>query len=120
MARVYDDQGQGRPIIFLHGFPFNRSMWRQQVALLSGKGFRCIAPDLAGLGEATDKLQVIKNAAGQSEVSPTKMEDMAGDVAALMDELKIDSAVICGLSMGCYVAFEFVHQFPERVKALVL
>ncbi len=48
------------------------------------------------------------------------MEEMARDVAALMDELKIESAVICGLSMGCYVAFEFVQLFPLRVSALVL
>jgi pimeloyl-ACP methyl ester carboxylesterase len=48
------------------------------------------------------------------------MEAMARDVAALMDELRIDSAVICGLSMGCYVAFELIHIFPARVQALVL
>jgi pimeloyl-ACP methyl ester carboxylesterase len=48
------------------------------------------------------------------------MEDMARDVAGLMDDLEIESAVICGLSMGGYVAFEFAHLFPARVKALVL
>jgi pimeloyl-ACP methyl ester carboxylesterase len=48
------------------------------------------------------------------------MADLAGDVAALMDRLKIDRATICGLSMGCYVAFEFIHLFPARVHALVL
>ena len=48
------------------------------------------------------------------------MDDMARDVATLMDELKIDQAVICGLSMGCYVAFEFADLFPSRVSALVL
>src|SRR5256885_16877339 len=48
------------------------------------------------------------------------MDDMARDVATLLDELKIDQAVICGLSMGCYVAFEFAHLFPSRVSALVL
>jgi len=48
------------------------------------------------------------------------MADMARDVAALMDELKIDQAAICGLSMGGYIAFEFVHLFPTRARALVL
>ena len=48
------------------------------------------------------------------------MEDMARDIATLMDELKIDRAVICGLSMGGYVAFDFNHLFPMRVHALVL
>jgi pimeloyl-ACP methyl ester carboxylesterase len=48
------------------------------------------------------------------------MEDMASDVAALMDRLKIDRAVICGLSMGGYVAFEFMRLFPSKARALVL
>jgi len=48
------------------------------------------------------------------------MADMASDVAALMDESRIGQAVICGLSMGGYVAFEFAHLFPARVSALVL
>jgi len=48
------------------------------------------------------------------------MADMAHDIAALMDELEIAEATICGLSMGGYVAFEFVHVFPARTRALVL
>jgi len=50
----------------------------------------------------------------------TTMEDMARDVAALMDDLEIDRAAVCGLSMGSYVAFEFARLFPARVRALVL
>lgn len=71
-------------------------------------GYRVVAPDLRGLGE------------NKSDDEVATMEDMARDVAALMDQLKIDRATICGLSMGCYVAFEFVHLFPARVAALVL
>lgn len=117
MASPYDDQGEGPPIVLLHGFPFDRSMWRDQIDFLSEHGYRAIAPDLRGLGEnvarssGADKLK---------SVPPAKMDDMARDVAALMDELKIESAVICGLSMGCYVAFEFLRLFPERVRALIL
>jgi pimeloyl-ACP methyl ester carboxylesterase len=48
------------------------------------------------------------------------MADMARDVAAAMDDLKIEATGICGLSMGGYVALEFAHLFPARVKALVL
>src|SRR2546430_6272783 len=75
----------------------------------------------------SDKLQVVAEAAGretkrQAEAYRTvaTMDDMARDIAALMDRLKIDRATICGLSMGCYVAFEFIHLFPSRVRALVL
>jgi len=50
----------------------------------------------------------------------TTMKEMAQDVVTLMNELRIDSAVVCGLSMGSYVAFEFARLFPRRVRALVL
>jgi pimeloyl-ACP methyl ester carboxylesterase len=123
----YDDVGRGPAIILLHGYPFDRSMWRGQIDVLSANGFRAIAPDLRGFGEMSDKLQFVADAEGreterQAEAyrTVTTMADMARDVAALMDKLKIDQAVICGLSMGGYVAFEFVHLFPTRVRALVL
>src|SRR5260370_17964948 len=95
-------------IALLHGFPFDRSMWRKQIDFLSANGFRAIAPDLRGLGENRFNGEI------------ATMDDMARDVAALMDELRIDQAVICGLSMGSYVVFEFVRLFPSRVRALVL
>jgi pimeloyl-ACP methyl ester carboxylesterase len=95
-------------IVLLHGFPFDRSMWREQIDFLSANGFRAIAPDLRGLGE------------NRFDGEIATVEDMAHDVAALMDDSEIDQAVVCGLSMGSYVAFEFVRLFPARVRALVL
>jgi pimeloyl-ACP methyl ester carboxylesterase len=109
--RAYDDVGSGTPAVFLHGYPFDRSMWREQIDILGAHGYRVIAPDLRGLGA------VPLNEAGRTI---TTMEDMARDVVVLMDRLEIDQAVICGLSMGGYVAFDFVHLFPTRVRALVL
>jgi pimeloyl-ACP methyl ester carboxylesterase len=121
------EQPPDRPaIVFLHGFPFDRSMWGEQVDFLSTRGFRAVAPDLRGLGES-DRLQFVAEVdqgASERQVEAcrtiTTMEDMARDVAGLMDDLEIESAVICGLSMGGYVAFEFAKLFPARVKALVL
>src|SRR2546425_7044683 len=119
--------GRAPAVILLHGFPFNRSMWRGQIEFLSAHDYRVVAPDLRGLGEMSGKLQFVTDAAGretrrQAEAYRTvaTMEEMARDVAALMDQLKIDRAAICGLSMGCYVAFEFIHLFRSRVRALVL
>jgi len=119
----YEDAGSGPGIVFLHGFPFNRSMWREQIEFLSERGYRTVAPDLRGLGanvtetsagEATSDNHRIKS------VPPATMEDMACDVAALMDQLGINHVILCGLSMGCYVALEFIHLFPERIRALIL
>ena len=119
MTNAYDECGEGYPIILLHGFPFNRSMWRGQIDFLSARGYRVVAPDLRGLGQNVAQTSASENHRMKS-VPVAGMEEMARDTAALMDRLKIESAVICGLSMGCYVAFEFRHLFPGRVKALVL
>ena len=114
-------------IVLLHGYPFDRSMWREQIEFLSACGYRVVAPDLRGFGEMSDKLQFVADAAGretkrQAEAyrTTTTMADMARDVAALMDELQIEQATVCGLSMGGYVAFEFVQLFPTRVSSLIL
>lgn len=104
---VFQDEGSGPAIVLLHGFPFDHTMWRDQVAELQ-HSYRVIAPDLRGLGET----------AASDDIAT--MDQMARDVAALLDKLEINRAVICGLSMGGYVAFEFGQLFPARVGALVL
>lgn len=108
LEMAYLDVGAGPAVLMLHGFPFDKSMWADQLAALTAAGFRVVIPDLRGFGET--------KAAG--EIST--MDDMAGDAAALLDDLQIAEAVVCGLSMGGYVAFEFVHLFPARVLRLVL
>lgn len=124
---AYDDEGNGPVVVLLHGYPFDRSMWRGQIEALSAHGYRAIAPDLRGFGEMSDKLRFVaaadrRETERQAEACRTTMtmEDMAHDIAALMDELKIDQAVVCGLSMGGYVAFEFAKLFRERLNGLVL
>ena len=104
---AYTDTGVGRPVVLLHGYPFNRSLWNEQVAALS-TSCRVITPDLRGFGE--------------SDASPgsATMNRMAQDVAQLMDHLEITRAVIGGLSMGGYVTLAFYKQFPSRVRALIL
>ena len=104
----FKESGQGLPVVFLHGYPFDKSMWSDQLDVIAAAGFRAIAPDLRGLGET------------QSSSEVAAMDDMARDVAALLDQLDVQRAVVCGLSMGGYVAFDFAHLFPERVRGLVL
>lgn len=103
---AYTDSGIGRPVVLIHGYPFNRSLWNEQVEALSST-CRILAPDLRGFGES-------------DAAATATMNEMAQDVAQLMDRLEITQAAIGGLSMGGYVALAFYKQFPSRVRALVL
>lgn len=106
---AYDDHGVGLPILFLHAFPLNRNMWTELTgALLNEQKFRLIALDWRGFGESSIK----------ALISP--MQLLADDIAALMDHLGIQKAVLCGLSMGGYVSFAFMRSHSERVQALIL
>lgn len=104
---AYTDTGLGLPVVLLHGYPFNRSLWTEQVSALSNS-YRVVTPDLRGLGES------------DSRPGAATMNRMADDVVELLDQLEIQRAVIGGLSMGGYVALAFYKQFPSRVRALVL
>ncbi len=106
VALGYDDQGDGVPIVFLHGFPLDRALWVHQRAALSTRA-RCITPDLRGFGESSLR-------------GPYSMDQYADDVAALLDWLEIDEAVICGLSMGGYVAMAMWRRHADRIRGLVL
>jgi pimeloyl-ACP methyl ester carboxylesterase len=103
----FDDVGNGQPIVLLHGYPFNRTMWQDQIKELSNK-YRVICPDLRGHGQTSISGEI------------SEMREMAKDTAKLLDHLGINQIILGGLSMGGYVVFEFYRQFPERVKALVL
>ena len=103
----YSDEGEGLPIIFIHAFPLNRTMWDAQVAALRSR-FRVITPDLRGFGKSA------------APAGPYAMDRMAADVRALMRALSIEQAVIAGCSMGGYVAFAFYRDYPDSTRALVL
>lgn len=101
------DEGRGSPLLFVHGFPLTHAMWRGQFPLADR--YRVIAPDLRGFGA--------------SDVVPgkTTMTQMADDCAALLDALNIvEPVVFCGLSMGGYVAWQFVKRHAARLRGLVL
>ena len=104
---AYDDIGSGSAVVLLHGYPFNRTLWTEQVDAIRDV-CRVITPDLRGFGDS------------DSAEGAATMTRMAQDVAALMDELKISTAVLGGLSMGGYVVLAFYKQFASRVRGLVL
>jgi 3-oxoadipate enol-lactonase len=104
----YDDLGNGTPLLFIHGFPLDRSLWGPQVAELQ-KTYRVIAPDLRGFNQSSD-----------TDGQAVTMETYAEDMKALLDSLNVKQAVVCGLSMGGYIALAFVAQYADRVKGLIL
>jgi 3-oxoadipate enol-lactonase len=104
----YDESGSGSiPVIFLHGFPFDKTMWRQQLESLKSVN-RVIAYDIRGFGKTKD------------EQSLLSIDLFGDDLIGFMDALGIEKAVLCGLSMGGYIALNVVKRFPDRVAALIL
>lgn len=103
-----DDRGVGPPILFVHGFPLDHTMWEAQLESLS-RSHRVIAPDLRGFGNS-------KIAEGT-----VTMEQFADDLAAILDELNVTAPVaFCGLSMGGYIAWPFFRRHRVRLGSLIL
>ncbi|MEZ4413366.1 MAG: alpha/beta fold hydrolase [Gemmatimonadales bacterium] len=101
-----DDRGSGPAVLFVHGFPLNGTLWRHQAGAFPG--WRTLIPDLRGMGrsDAPDL--------GYS------MATYADDLVALLDAAGVDDVVLVALSMGGYVAFEFLRRHRPRVRGLVL
>lgn len=112
-AEVTDNAPGGSPTLLLvHGFPFDHSMWRNQIETLS-RSCRVIAADLPGFG--------------RSEMDPTAadrgldMADYAAALVDLLDELEVtEPVIVCGFSMGGYVLWQLAHRFPDRIRALIV
>jgi 3-oxoadipate enol-lactonase len=102
-----EDTMLGRPLVFLHGFPFSRSAWQKQIDAFRSS-YRVIAPDLCGFGVSPTRF------------GSTTMAQYAGDLHLLLQNLETGPVVLVGHSMGGYVALAFAHQFPEMLSGLVL
>lgn len=94
-------------MIFLHGFPFDKSMWQGQLEFLK-TDYRVIACDIRGFGKSTD------------EVTSLRIDLYSEDLIAFMNSLHIEKAIICGLSMGGFIALNAIQKFPDRFAALIL
>lgn len=93
-------------ILLVHGHPFDHTMWKYQVEALND--FRLIVPDLKGYG--------------QSDYNFAKIciEEQALDLALLLDDLKVPTVHLIGLSMGGQIIVELQRLFPQKVKSLIL
>ena len=104
---AYRDEGQGKPIVFLHAFPLNQTMWDEQIAEFSS-AYRVITFDWRGFGDS------------ELGSKSSSMGVFADDLSALLNHLEIKNATICGLSMGGYAAFAFYRKYTDQVNALIL
>jgi pimeloyl-ACP methyl ester carboxylesterase/acyl-CoA thioesterase FadM len=99
-------RGEGQAIVFVHGFPLDRSLWRHQLAGLSR--WKRVAPDLRGFGGSS------------APADGYSMARFADDLVAVLDALALERAVFCGLSMGGYVVLDLLRRHADRVRAVVL
>ncbi|WP_078592924.1 alpha/beta fold hydrolase [Evansella clarkii] len=103
----YENQGEGKAIIFTHGASWNHKQWHPQVDYFS-ENYQTVVWDVRGHG--------------QSSLPKGKVdsEDFSRDLIALLDHLNIEKAVLCGLSMGGHISLQTAIRYPDRVEALIL
>jgi 3-oxoadipate enol-lactonase len=98
---------KNKAIIFIHGFPYDHMMWKEQIKEFSQNYF-CVAYDIRGLGQSS---------AGNGQFT---MELFVDDLEAIINELKVDKPILCGLSMGGYISLRALERFPEKFSAAIL
>ena len=106
---VYE-QGEGLPVVFLHGFPELAFSWRHQLPAVAAAGYRAIAPDLRGYG-GTDKPTGVENYA---------VQELVADITGLLDTVGLDQAVFVSHDWGALLAWQMALLVPERMTGLVV
>ena len=103
----YETQGEGPPIVFIHGLGGTSNVWHAQRITLS-RYFKVIVTDLTG--------------SGRSDKTPRtySLEQWADDSAGLIDHLQLDQAVVVGHSMGTAIVQKFAARHPQKTKAIIL
>jgi pimeloyl-ACP methyl ester carboxylesterase len=105
---AYLEAGAGPPVLLLHGCPFSSFVWRRIIPPLSTR-FRCLAPDLLGLGDTETQ-------PGADWTLPAQVRAVLG----LLDRLDLDRVAVVGHDHGAAVAQLIAVQHPDRLTALVL
>lgn len=96
-----------KPMVFVHGFPYDHTMWKKQIEEFS-KSHYCIAYDIRGLGQSP---------AGNGQFT---MESFVDDLEIVINELKLNKPILCGLSMGGYISLRTLERMQEKFSAAVL
>lgn len=103
-------EGDGEPVVLLHGFPEISYSWRHQLPALAGAGARAIAPDLRGYGDSDRP----------SEVEAYALPALVGDIVGLLDAVGSDSAHLVGHDWGGSIAWVLASRDPDRVRSLTI
>ncbi|MGZ4097880.1 MAG: alpha/beta fold hydrolase [Bacteroidia bacterium] len=104
----YNDYGPvyAPAVIFIHGFPFNKSVWDLQLELLKSN-YRVIAYDVRGHG-------------GSYSSDALSLDIFVEDLIHFVDDLELEKVIVCGLSLGGYIALRAIEKYPERFNGMVL
>lgn len=109
-ARIhYVSQGNGAPMLLLHGYPLSSELFSRNRDALSAAGYRVITIDHRGYGQS---------AAPESD--PGSIQTYAQDALGVMDQLNVPKAIIGGMSMGGPIVFEMYRTAPERFRGMIL
>jgi pimeloyl-ACP methyl ester carboxylesterase len=103
------DVGNGPPVLLLHGFPDSRFLWRHQVPVLAEAGYRVIAPDLRGFGDAPRP----------TDIRAYRRPFLVADVLGLLDQLGLDRVHLVGHDWGASLSWRIAGSYPDRVERLV-
>ncbi len=105
-AIYYEQTGDGKPVLLMHGYALNSLMWKYQQQAIS-ENFRMITVDLRGFGQSSCGGKWSGNI-------------MADDISGLINELDIEEATIVGFSMSGPAAFRLALKHPDRIAKLVM
>ena len=103
-----EDHGEGTPVLMLHGWPDSARLWRHQVPVLAGRGYRVITPDLRGFGRSEQP----------AEVRSYSLRNVVGDITGLLDALGVPAAHVVGHDWGGAVAWLTAIMRQDRVRTL--
>ena len=98
---------KNKAMVFVHGFPYDNTMWKEQINFFKDD-FLCVSYDVRGLG---------KSKAGDGQFT---IEQFVDDLTSIINNLKIDKPILCGLSMGGYISLRAVERMQNKFSALIL
>ena len=102
---VFHDNGDGRPIVWIHGFPHASAIFQPQLAIA---GVRHIRVDLPGFG------------ASKPPSGGVGMADYSREIIAVLDHLRVDKVIAAGISMGGYIVMQMLRDAPQRIEGVIL